>query len=139
MLKQAFQFIYSGKYMSLDVTSPDKLILSSASSIGPNETFETEFLTGGSSVCVIQAANGLYLGYLGGNYVICANAESIEAIQFVQIFTETNTASLIVTALQTTTTRLLLTDATQLITTAPLDTANWPNEYSLLNVIALGQ
>lgn len=142
MVQQAFQFIYLGKYLSVDTRTPGNPLFASASEVGPDELFEAESLTDRSSVCVIKAANGLYLGSISFSLAIGANATKNTAIQFVQIFTQTNEMSLVLAPLEATT-GLVIADTNStppnLIMSVPLDTAGWPNSYSMLKVVGFDQ
>lgn len=142
MVQQAFQFINLGTYLSVNTRQPGNPLFASASSVGPNELFEVESLTAGSSLCVMKASNGLYLGYTPLVPCIGANATIDTAIQFVQIVTQSNQVSLIVTGLDATT-GLVVADTNStppnLIVMLPLDTSGWPNEYAMLQVTGYDQ
>ncbi len=141
-MKWAFQSIATGKFLTVSKDQPYYPIYASASSVGEQETFEVELLTDKSSLCLIQAFNGLYLGYVPTGTIIGAWVNSDEAIQFVQLYTQSSQMSLVDAGLELTAGVVTVdTESTpaNLIISLPLDTSDWPNQYSLFKVVSVSQ
>ena len=141
-MKWAFQSIATNRFLTVADQEPDCPLYASAVSVGEKETFDVQLLSDNSSLCVIQAFNGNYLGYNPLGVIIDACGDRDEAIQFAQLYTQAGPMSLVDAQVETVAALVVVdTNSTpaNLIITVPLETANWPNQFALFKVISVSQ